>query len=169
MLVSVGIALLTERIAYRPLRGALSLSSPWSQQLAHLFFWQYFFRGLIWFRSKSHFLLLLCCLQEKVSIGGVEILKSQGFSYCSCYFDADWFISFCCKNQSWVNQFEQQQRIKMLHALMGIDVDRAITITFHDGCINGRYCWVYFMLLFSGKFIFLWAFSLASKPLLPQY
>ena len=45
MLTSVGIALLTERIAYRPLRRAPRLV-PLITAIGASFFWQYFFRGL---------------------------------------------------------------------------------------------------------------------------
>ena len=45
MAVSVGIAVLTERVAYRPLRRAPRLV-PLITAIGASFFWQYFFRGL---------------------------------------------------------------------------------------------------------------------------
>ena len=74
MLVSMGISLLTERVAYRPLRRAPRLV-PLITAIGASFFWQYFFRGL--YGSGITAFPTVQALQGVWSIGGIDILKTQ--------------------------------------------------------------------------------------------
>jgi len=72
--ISVGIALLTERVAYRPLRKAPRLV-PLITAIGASFFWQYFFRGL--FGSDVKGFPQLEILTGKISVFGILVLKTH--------------------------------------------------------------------------------------------
>jgi branched-chain amino acid transport system permease protein len=74
MLTSIIVALLTERIAYRPLRRAPRLV-PLITAIGASFFWQYFFRGL--FGSAIIPFPVPEPLQGRWEILGIEILRTR--------------------------------------------------------------------------------------------
>jgi branched-chain amino acid transport system permease protein len=74
MATSIGIAVLTERVAYRPLRRAPRLV-PLITAIGASFFWQYFFRGL--YGSGVTAFPTVEALTGKWSLGRVEIGKTD--------------------------------------------------------------------------------------------
>ncbi len=129
MATSTLIAFLLEKIAYRPLRGAPRLV-PLITAIGASFFLQYVFRGL--YGSGFQAYPVIKALEGPVTIGPIRILKFQllviiaaGLLMVALY------------------QFTQRTRLgkalrsvsedKEASALMGIDVDRMISMTFMIG------------------------------------
>jgi len=129
MATSTTIAFLLERIAYRPLRAAPRLV-PLITAIGASFFLQYTFRGL--YGSGFQAYPVIKALEGHVNLGPIRILKFQilviiaaGLLMVALY------------------QFTQRTRLgkalrsvsedKEASALMGIDVDRMISMTFMIG------------------------------------
>ena len=74
MVTAMAISLITERIAYRPLRKAPRLV-PLITAIGASFFWQYYFRGL--YGSGVTAFPTVDALKGTISIFGIEILKTQ--------------------------------------------------------------------------------------------
>ena len=72
VLTSMGVSLLTERIAYRPLRRAPRLV-PLITAIGASFFWQYIFRGL--FGSAVKAFPVPTILEGRVNVFGLDFLK----------------------------------------------------------------------------------------------
>ena len=144
MLVSVSIALLTERVAYRPLRGAPRLV-PLITAIGASFFWQYFFRGL--YGSEVKPFPQIEGIAGKMAIGGVEILKSQVLVIIVA-------ILMLIGLQAFITRTKVGKSIravaenKDVARLMGIDVDRAITLTFTVGASMAGIAGVLYALVF---------------------
>ncbi len=129
MLVSVGVALLTERIAYRPLRRAPRLV-PLITAIGASFFWQYFFRGL--YGSTLIPFPELQILVGKWTVFGIEILKTRAVVMVASVIMLIGLFLFIMRTKTGT-AIRAVAEDKDIAALMGIDVDRTISITFATG------------------------------------
>jgi len=129
MATSTGIAVLTERVAYRPLRRAPRLV-PLITAIGASFFWQYFFRGL--FGSGITAFPDVALLKGSWFIGGLEILKVQVVTIVASVLLLLGLYIFVMKTKMG-KAMRAVSEDKDIAALMGIDVDRVIVITFAIG------------------------------------
>jgi len=129
MIVATGIALLTERVAYRPLRRAPRLV-PLITAIGASFFWQYFFQGLyggeiIPFPVPEAF-------EGRVDIVGFSFLKTRlltiGLSVVMLL--GLYTLVMRTKTGKAIRAVAEDKDVA---ALMGINVDRTIAITFAIG------------------------------------
>ena len=144
MLVSVGIANLTERIAYRPLRGAPRLV-PLITAIGASLFWQYFFQGL--YGSEVKAFPQIEVIVGKVNIAGIEILKSQVIVIIVTILMLAGLYFFVVKTKTG-KSIRAAAENKDVARLMGIDVDRAITLTFTLGASMAGIAGVLYALVF---------------------
>jgi len=145
MITSTVVAVLTERIAYRPLRDTPRLI-PLITSIGMSFFLQYSFRGLFGDDFKS-FPSAPELLQDKVSFLGVEILKTQLT-----------VILVAAVSMVALYQFVARTRMgramraiaedREIAALMGVNVDRVIALTFAVGGAMAGIAGVLWSLLF---------------------
>jgi branched-chain amino acid transport system permease protein len=142
--VSVGIALLTERVAYRPLRKAPRLV-PLITAIGASFFWQYFFRGL--YGSEVKGFPQIAVLAGKTSIGGIEILKSQVVVIIAAILMLIGLYIFVMRTTTG-KSIRAVAEDKDIAALMGTDVDRAISITFAMGSAMAGIAGVLYAIVF---------------------
>lgn len=144
MAVSVGVALLTERIAYRPLRSAPRLV-PLITAIGASFFWQYFFRGL--FGSSIIPFPEMEIFQGSYAIFGFEILKTRAVVMVSS-------LVVMVGLNAFINRTKTGKAIravaenKDVAALMGIDVDRTIAITFIIGAAAAGFAGILYAIVF---------------------
>jgi branched-chain amino acid transport system permease protein len=129
MIVSTGIALLTERVAYRPLRRAPRLV-PLITAIGASFFWQYFFQGLyggeiIPFPVPEVFL-------GRVDILGFSFLKTRLLTIGLSIVMLIGLYTLVMRTKTG-KAIRAVAEDKDVAALMGIDVDRTIAITFAVG------------------------------------
>lgn len=129
MLISVGIALLTERVAYRPLRKAPRLV-PLITAIGASFFWQYFFRGLL--GSQTIPFPQPEVLRGSIPFLGTQILKSQLLVIIVTIIVLIGLNFFIMRTRTG-KAIRAVAEDKDVAALMGIDVDRTIAITFATG------------------------------------
>lgn len=144
MLISVGIALLTERAAYRPLRKAPRLV-PLITAIGASFFWQYFFRGL--YGSEVKPFPQIESLAGKASIAGIAILKSYIVVIIVTVLMLIGLYVFVMKTKTG-KSIRAVAENKDVAALMGIDVDRAVSITFTMGAAMAGIAGVLYALVF---------------------
>jgi branched-chain amino acid transport system permease protein len=144
IIISVAIALLTERVAYRPLRKAPRLV-PLITAIGASFFWQYFFRGL--FGSEVKPFPQIAALAGKVSIGGIDILKNQIVVIIAAILMLVGLYFFVMKSNTG-KSIRAVAEDKDVAALMGIDVDRAVSITFAMGSAMAGIAGVLYALVF---------------------
>ncbi len=148
---SVCVALLTERIAYRPLRKAPRLI-PLITAIGASFFWQYFFRGL--YGGQIVAFPEIEPLTGSVQVLGVEILKKQIVvigAAAVLLLGLNYFVYRTKTGKSMRAVAED----KDVAALMGIDVDRVITITFAVGAAMAGGAGVLYGLLFRQTHFFM--------------
>lgn len=129
MVTSVVVALLTERIAYRPLRRAPRLV-PLITAIGASFFWQYFFRGL--FGSAIVPFPVPAALQGRWTIFGLEFLKTR-LVVMGTALVALIVLYLFIQNTKTGKAIRAVAENKDVAALMGINVDRTISITFAIG------------------------------------
>jgi len=127
MATSTGIAVLTERVAYRPLRRAPRLV-PLITAIGASFFWQYFFRGLY-------------------TIAGLEILKAQVVVIAASILMLVGLYIFVMRTKMG-KAMRAVSEDKDVAALMGIDVDRVIMITFAVGAAMAGAAGVLYALMY---------------------
>jgi branched-chain amino acid transport system permease protein len=129
VLTSVGIGVLTERVAYRPLRRAPRLV-PLITAIGASFFWQYFFRGL--YGSGITAFPTIDALVGTWSIFGLVIQKTQVIVVVASIFllIGLWFLVMRTKFGRAMRAVSEDKDVA---ALMGIDVDRVIVLTFVTG------------------------------------
>jgi branched-chain amino acid transport system permease protein len=144
ILVSVGIALLTERIAYRPLRTAPRLV-PLITAIGASYFWQNFFRGL--YGSEVKPFPQVQALAGKMSIAGVEILKNQIVVIIATILMLIGLYFFVYRSKTG-KSIRAVAEDKDTAALMGIDVDRAVSITFATGAAMAGIAGVLYAMVF---------------------
>jgi len=126
---STGIAVLTERVAYRPLRRAPRLV-PLITAIGASFFWQYFFRGL--YGSGITAFPDVALLKGSWFIGGVQVLKVQVVVIVASILLLIGLYIFVMKTKMG-KAMRAVSEDKDIAALMGIDVDRVIVMTFAIG------------------------------------
>ena len=148
MLVSMGISLLTERVAYRPLRRAPRLV-PLITAIGASFFWQYFFRGL--YGSGVTAFPTVDALKGSITIFGIDILKTQAVVILASIvlLIILYIIVMRTKMGKAMRAVAEDKEIA---ALMGIDVDRIIVITFAMGAAAAGVAGVLYAILFRQVF-----------------
>jgi branched-chain amino acid transport system permease protein len=129
MLISVGVALLTERVAYRPLRRAPRLVALITA-IGASFFWQYFFRGL--YGSSLIPFPELQVLDGSVTILGIDILRTRLVVIITSVVMLIGLYVFVMRTKTGM-AIRAVAENKDVAALMGINVDRTISITFAIG------------------------------------
>lgn len=144
MLVSVAVAVLTERVAYRPLRGAPRLV-PLITAIGASFFWQYFFRGL--YGSSLIPFPEFDMFDGKVEFFGLDFQKTDVVVIISS-------IIVMIALQQFVQRTKTGRAIRAVAedkdaaTLMGIDVNRTITVTFAIGAAMAGIAGVLFAIVF---------------------
>lgn len=151
MVVSMSIAVLTERVAYRPLRKAPRLV-PLITAIGASFFWQYYFRGL--FGSQVIPFPVPDVMKGTVSILGLEILKSQLTVIVVTIIMLIGLNIFIMRTRTG-KSIRAVAEDKDTAALMGIDVDRAITITFATGASMAGVAGLLYALVFTQVHFFM--------------
>ena len=142
--VSAGIALLLERICYRPLRNAPRLV-PLITAIGASFFLQYTFRGL--FGSGSFGYPAIKALQTSWTIGGIHIYKTQGVVIAGAVV----MMLVLFGIVQWTKIGKAMRAVsedKEAAELMGIDVDQIIVFTFFLGGASAGAAGVLYTLLF---------------------
>lgn len=128
-LVSMSIAVLLERIAYRPLRGAPRLV-PLITAIGASFFLQYTFRGFFGSNFKSY--PTIAALQGTFDVGGFGIPKANVFVFVSAFalmLGLYWLVEKTKMGKAMRAVSENKEVAK----LMGINIDRVIMFTFAIG------------------------------------
>jgi len=151
MVVSMSIAVLTERVAYRPLRKAPRLV-PLITAIGASFFWQYYFRGL--FGSQVIPFPVPAVMKGTVSILGLEILKTQLTVIVVTIIMLIGLNIFIMRTRTG-KSIRAVAEDKDTAALMGIDVDRAITITFATGASMAGIAGLLYALVFTQVHFFM--------------
>ncbi len=144
MATSTGIAVLTERVAYRPLRRAPRLV-PLITAIGASFFWQYFFRGL--YGSGITAFPDVALLKGSWFIGGIEILKVQVIVIVASILLLIGLYIFVMKTKMG-KAMRAVSEDKDIAALMGIDVDRVIVMTFAIGAALAGVAGVLYALMY---------------------
>jgi branched-chain amino acid transport system permease protein len=142
--VSAGIALLLERICYRPLRNAPRLV-PLITAIGASFFLQYTFRGL--FGSGSFGYPSIKALQQYWTVGGTHIYKTQGVVIVGAVVMMVVLFGIV----QWTKIGKAMRAVsedKEAAELMGIDVDNIIVFTFFLGGASAGAAGVLYTLLF---------------------
>jgi branched-chain amino acid transport system permease protein len=129
--ISTGIAILLERVAYRPLRRAPRLV-PLITAIGASFFLQYAFRGLYGSGIKSYPEPALLKGKWPIPGTGIEILKTQGVVIVAAILMLAVLYIFVERTKTG-KAMQAVSEDKDVAALMGIDVDRIIVITFAVG------------------------------------
>lgn len=144
IIVSIGVAVLTERIAYRPLRRAPRLV-PLITAIGASFFWQYYFRGL--FGSSLIPFPEFDIFKGEVNLFGIGILKTNLMVMVTS-------IAMLIGLQIFVMRSKIGKAIRAVSEdkdtaiLMGIDVDRTISITFAVGAAMAGVAGVLYAIVF---------------------
>ncbi len=144
MLVSVGIALLTERIAYRPLRKAPRLV-PLITAIGASFFWQNFFRSLL--GSGQHPFPQIELLSGTIPFLGTGILKTHIVVIIATILMLIGLNFFILRTKTG-KAIRAVAEDKDTAALMGIDVDRTVSITFATGAAMAGVAGLLYALVF---------------------
>ncbi len=144
MLISVGVALLTERIAYKPLRKAPRLV-PLITAIGASFFWQNFFRGMLGSNVKPFPQVEI--LAGSIPLLGTQILKTH-IAVIIVTLIMLIGLNFFIMRTKTGKSIRAVAEDKDVAALMGIDVDRAISITFATGAAMAGIAGVLFALVF---------------------
>ena len=144
MAVSVAVALLTERVAYRPLRKAPRLI-PLITAIGASFFWQYFFRGL--FGSNVIAFPQIQVLKGSIPFLGTELLKTHLVVIVATIVMLIGLNFFIMRTKTG-KAIRAVSEDKDAAALMGIDIDRTISITFATGAAMAGVAGVLFAIVF---------------------
>jgi len=144
MVVSVAVAVLTERIAYRPLRKAPRLV-PLITAIGASFFWQNFFRGLLGSENKPF--PQIAALTGTFPFLGTEILKTHVVVIAAAIIMLIGLNFFIMRTRTG-KAIRSVAEDKDIAALMGIDVDKTITITFIVGATMAGIAGVLYAIVF---------------------
>jgi len=144
MIVSVAVAVLTERIAYRPLRKAPRLV-PLITAIGASFFWQNFFRGLLGSENKPF--PQITALTGTFPFLGTEILKTHVVVIVATIIMLIGLNFFIMRTRTG-KAIRSVAEDKDIAALMGIDVDKTITITFIVGATMAGIAGVLYAIVF---------------------
>ncbi len=142
--VSVFVGVLTERIAYRPLRNAPRLV-PLITAIGASFFWQNFFRGLLGSENKPF--PQIAALTGTFPFLGTEILKTHVVVIVVTIIMLIGLNFFIMRTKIG-KSIRAVSEDKEVAALMGIDVDRAIMITFAVGAAMAGIAGVLYAMVF---------------------
>ena len=151
VITSVGVAVLLERIAYRPLRKAPRLV-PLITAIGASFFLQYTFRGL--YGSGVRAYPDVKALEGEWTILGIEILKTQAIVIIASALLLVGLYIFVQKTKTGKSMRAVAQD-KDVAALMGIDVDRVIVITFALGAAMAGAAGLLYALIFKQVHFFM--------------
>jgi branched-chain amino acid transport system permease protein len=144
MVVSAVIALLLERIAYRPLRNAPRLV-PLITAIGASFFLQYTFRGL--YGAAYYGYPAIKILQEAFTFEGIKIYKTQVVVIVGAL--AMMLILYAIVQWTKIGKaMRAVSEDKEASELMGIDVDRIIVFTFGLGGASAGAAGILYVLLF---------------------
>ncbi len=142
--VSCAIAVLLERIAYRPLRGAPRLV-PLITAIGASFFLQYAFRGL--YGSGIRAYPNITALEGFWSIGGLRVFRTDVVIIVSAFVMMLVLYGIVQKTKMG-KAMRAVSEDKQVAALMGIDVDRVIVVTFALGGLSAGVAGVLYALAF---------------------
>ena len=149
VVVSMVVAVLLERIAYRPLRRAPRLV-PLITAIGAAYFLQYTFLGLFGSNVKGY--PDVKGLQGTVSVFGINILKTQLITIIAAMLFLAALYLFVRRTKTG-KAMQAVSEDKDASALMGIDVDRIIVITFLvGGALAGAAGYFYAILFRQIKF-----------------
>jgi len=144
VLTSMGVALLTERVAYRPLRCAPRLV-PLITAIGASFFWQYLFRGL--FGGDLKPFPVPAILDGRVTILGLEFLKTRVVVFAVSIVALLGLYLFVQRTKTG-RAIRAVAEDKDVATLMGVDVDRTIATTFAVGAAMAGIAAVLWVLVF---------------------
>jgi branched-chain amino acid transport system permease protein len=149
MVVSLVVAVLLERIAYRPLRRAPRLV-PLITAIGASYFLQYTFLGIFGSNVKGY--PDIDALKGTWNVFGVEILKTQAVVIVAAVFFLAILYVFVQRTKTG-KAMQAVSEDQDIAALMGIDVDRMIVITFVvGGALAGAAGFFYALLFRQVKF-----------------
>lgn len=144
MVVSMSIAILLERIAYRPLRTAPRLV-PLITAIGASFFLQYTFRGL--FGSGVQAYPIPDILKGSIQVGAVRLFYTQIVAITGAVLTM--IILYSIVQRTKIGKaMRTVSEDKEIAAMMGIDVDRTIAFTFTLGGLSAGAAGVFYALLF---------------------
>ena len=129
MVTSTLVAIILERVAYRPLRGAPRLV-PLITAIGASFFLQYTFRGLYGAQARAYPTINI--LKGTWSIFGVDILRTQVIVIVAAVLLWVTLFAFVAKTRTG-RSMRAVGEDREIAALMGINVDRTIVATFAIG------------------------------------
>jgi branched-chain amino acid transport system permease protein len=145
MATSTLVAVLIERLAYRPLRGAPRLI-PLITSIGMSFFLQYTFRGLFGESFKSY-PVLPTVMQGRISIFGLEILKTQMVVIATAAVAMAGLYTYVTRTRMG-RAMRAIAEDREIAALMGVNVNRVIALTFAVGGAMAGVAGVLWALLF---------------------
>jgi branched-chain amino acid transport system permease protein len=149
--VSAAIALLLERVAYRPLRGAPRLV-PLITAIGASFFLQYTFRGLYGSGIKGY--PEMDIFRGFWMLGGVRVFRTQATVIIGAF--VLMLILYAIVQRTKIGRaMRSVSEDKEAAALMGIDVDRTIASTFALGGIAAGLAGILYLLLFPQAHFFM--------------
>ena len=151
MATSTLIAVMLERIAYRPLRSAPRLV-PLITAIGASFFLQYMFRGF--FGSGFQAYPVIKALESHFVLGPIRILKYQALVIVAAAFLMVALYQFVQRTKIG-KAIRSVSEDKEASALMGIDVDRMITMTFVIGGAAAGAAGVLYALMFKQVHFFM--------------
>jgi branched-chain amino acid transport system permease protein len=144
MAVSVAIALTLERVAYRPLRNAPRLV-PLISAIGASFFLQYTFRGL--FSARVYSYPTVSILSQQIDLGVIQVRWVDVLVVTSALVMMGILYLFVMRTKTGT-AIRAVSEDKATAALMGIDVNRAIVITFALGAAMAGAAGVLYALMF---------------------
>lgn len=151
MITSTVIALLLERVAYRPLRRAPRLV-PLISAIGASFFLQYTFRGLYGSGFKAYPEAEL--LKGKWTVAGIAILRTQVVVLVAAALMMGLLYWIVMRTKTGIAMRAVSEDMDV-SALMGIDVDRVIVITFAVGGAMAGAAGVLYALVFKQVHFFM--------------
>jgi len=151
MATSTAIALLVERIAYRPLRRAPRLV-PLISAIGASFFLQYTFRGFFGagFQAYPDWNVL----KGEVVLAGIGVLRTQAVAIVGALFLMTVLYLFVMRTKTGTAMRAVSEDMEVA-AMMGIDVDRIIVITFGVGAAAAGAAGVLYALVFRQVWFFM--------------
>lgn len=149
--VSVLVALLTERIAYRPLRHAPRLM-PLITAFGASFFWQYYFRGL--FGSQVKPFPTVAALEGTVPFLDTQVLKTHILVMVVALIALLALNFFITRTKAGM-AIRAVAENKDVAALMGINVDRTISLTFVTGATMAGIAGILYALVYGQVHFFM--------------
>jgi branched-chain amino acid transport system permease protein len=142
--ISSGIAILLERVAYRPLRGAPRLV-PLITAIGASFFLQYVFRGLYGSGLKGYPEMEI--FSGFFMLGGIRVFKTQAVAIIGAF--VLMLILYGIVQRTKLGKaMRSVSEDREAAALMGIDVDQVISRTFAIGGIAAGLAGILYLILF---------------------